>query len=63
MQISAAANQNAINLSSKSPLVQSAYRFLISQAERIDDWTLRKETLDAITNPNTRYRQDQVVGL
>jgi hypothetical protein len=27
-----AGNQNAINLSGKSPLVQSAYRFLISQA-------------------------------
>jgi len=48
-----AGNQNAINLSSKSPLVQSAYRFLIRQAERIDDAKLRKETLDAIANPNT----------
>src|SRR5437660_6441294 len=46
-------NQNAINLSSKSPLVQSAYRFLINQAERIEDRNLRRETLDAIANPNT----------
>jgi hypothetical protein len=45
-----AGNQHAINLSSKSPLVQSAYRFLISQAGRINDSRLRKETLDAITN-------------
>jgi len=48
-----AGNQNAINLSSKSPLVQSAFRFLISQAERIDNAKLRHETLDAIANPNT----------
>src|SRR5262249_37376765 len=48
-----AGNQNAISLSSKSPLVQSAYRFLVSQAERISDSDLRKETVDAITNPDT----------
>src|SRR6516164_5309704 len=48
-----AGNQNAVDLSSKSPLVQSAYRFLISQAERIQDAKLRHETLDAITNPAT----------
>src|SRR5262245_29526177 len=48
-----AGNQNAINLSSKSPLVQSAFHFLISQAERINDSILRKETLDAISNPDT----------
>lgn len=51
-----AGNQNAINLSSKSPLVQSVYRFLISQAERISDSNLRKETLDAITNHDTCVR-------
>jgi len=48
-----AGNQNAVKLSGKSPLVQSAYRFLISQAGRINDSKLRKETLDAITNPET----------
>jgi hypothetical protein len=48
-----AGNQNAINLSGKSPLVQSAYRFLIRQAGRINDSKLRKETLDAITNADT----------
>jgi len=46
-------NLNAVNLSSKSPLVQSAFRFLIGQAEKIGDATLRKETLDAIANPDT----------
>lgn len=48
-----AGNQNAVALSSKSPLVQSAYQFLISQAEKIGDARLREETLDAITNPDT----------
>jgi hypothetical protein len=48
-----AGNQNAVNLSGKSPLVQSAFHFLISQAEKIDDARLRKETLDAISNPDT----------
>ena len=48
-----AGNQDAINLSSRSPLVQSAYRFLISQAGKIDEPRLRRETLDAIANPNT----------
>jgi len=46
-------NQDAVKLSSKSPLVQSAFEFLISQAARIDDAELRKQTLDAITNPGT----------
>ncbi len=48
-----AGNQDAVTLSSKSPLVQSAYRFLIRQAEKIADAKLRKETLDAISNPDT----------
>src|SRR5215467_7470133 len=48
-----AGNQNAVELSGKSPLVQSAYHFLIRQAEQISDSKLRSETLDAITNPNT----------
>ena len=48
-----AGNQDAIKLSSQSPLVQSAYQFLISQAGGIDDPELRKQTLDAITNPDT----------
>ena len=48
-----AGNQDAVNLSSKSPLVQSAYQFLITQAGRINDAELRKQTLDAVTNPGT----------
>jgi hypothetical protein len=51
-----AGNQTAIDLSSKSPLVQSAYRFLINQAEKIEDSKLREETVDAIANPNTCVR-------
>ena len=48
-----AGNQDAVNLSSKSPLVQSAYQFLITQAGKINDAELRTQTLDAITNPDT----------
>lgn len=48
-----AGNQNAIDLSSRSPIVQSAFQFLHDQANRIADPELRKQTLDAISNPNT----------
>lgn len=48
-----AGNLRAIDLSRRSPMVQSAYRFLISQAERVKDPKLRKETLDATTNRST----------
>jgi hypothetical protein len=51
-----AGNQNAIDLSSRSPMVQSAFQFLIEQAKRIDDAELREETLDAISNPDTCVR-------
>lgn len=48
-----AGNQNAIDLSSRSPVVQSAFEFLRDQANRIADPELRKQTLDAISNLNT----------
>ena len=48
-----AGNANAIALSQKSPEVQSAYQFLISQAHKLKDKKLRTETLDAISNPQT----------
>jgi hypothetical protein len=48
-----AGNQKAIELSRRSPIVQSAYRFLIKQAEMVKDLKMRKETLDAITNSST----------
>jgi len=51
-----AGNTAAIALAKKSPIVQSAYQFLLSQAERIQDAKLRKETLDALTNPCIRHR-------
>jgi hypothetical protein len=41
-------NPAAIALAQKSPLVQSAYKFLLSQAAKIKDAKLRKETLDAL---------------
>ena len=43
-----AGNAAAIALAKKSPMVQSAYQFLLSQAARIKDDKLRKETLDAL---------------
>ena len=43
-----AGNAAAIALAKKSPMVQSAYQFLLSQAAKIEDNKLRKETLDAL---------------
>lgn len=48
-----AGNAEAIALAKQSPMVRSAYAFLLSQAARIKDDTLRKETLDALGNPDT----------
>ena len=44
-------NEKAIALSKRSPIVQSAMQYLISQAESIRDQKLRKETLDVVSNP------------
>jgi len=49
-------NAAAIALAKKSPIVQSAYQFLLSQAARIQDATLRKQTLDALGDPCIRHR-------
>ena len=46
-------NANAGVVAAKSPLVQSAMQFLVQQATKIKDKKLRKETLDAISNPLT----------
>lgn len=51
-----AGNAAAIALAKKSPIVQSAYQFLLSQAERIQDTKLREQTLDALGNPCIRHR-------
>jgi hypothetical protein len=48
-----AGNAAAIALAKKSPMVASAYQFLLEQAERLKDNKLRKETLDALGNPQT----------
>jgi len=48
-----AGNREAIDLSRKSPIVQSAHKFLITQAGKVRDPKLRKETLDAIANTDT----------
>jgi hypothetical protein len=52
-----AGNAAAIELAKKSPLVRSAYQFLLSQAAKIGDDKLRKETLDALgDNPCVKHR-------
>src|SRR5215475_551027 len=48
-----AGNAAAIALAKKSPMVSSAYQFLLDQADRINDNKLRRETLDALGNPST----------
>jgi len=48
-----AGNAAAIALAKQSPMVRSAYQFLLSQASKIKDDKLREETLDALGNPNT----------
>ena len=54
--IPGAGNQRAIEISGKSPRVQSAHKFLLSEAKKIQDQELRKETLDAIGNPQSCIR-------
>jgi len=49
-------NAAAVDLAKKSPMVQSAYHFVLSQASKIKEDELREETLDAIGNPNTCVR-------
>src|SRR5438552_9978234 len=49
-------NQHAIELAQKSPMVQSAYRYLLARAAKIGDERLRKETRDAIGNAQTCIR-------
>jgi len=52
-----AGNAAAIALAKKSPLVESAYKFLLSQAAKIKDDKLRRETLDALgDSPCVRHR-------
>jgi hypothetical protein len=55
-----AGNAAAISLAKKSPMVSSAYQFLLDQAQRINDNKLRRETLDALGNPFTciRHREN-----
>src|SRR5215510_11070504 len=48
-----AGNQHATELSAKSQRVQSAHKFLLAQAKKTQDQQLRKETLDAIGDPQT----------
>jgi hypothetical protein len=51
-----AGNAAAIALARRSPIVQSAYQFLLGQAARIEDAKLRKETLDALGDPCIHHR-------
>ncbi|HEX2713088.1 MAG TPA: hypothetical protein VHM88_12895 [Candidatus Acidoferrales bacterium] len=49
-------NAAAIALAEKSPIVRSAYEFALTQASRISDNKLRRETLDALGNDDTCVR-------
>ncbi|MBB5344776.1 hypothetical protein [Tunturibacter empetritectus] len=46
-------NAQAVKTAQASPLVQSAYDFLIGQTFLLKDSNLRYQTLDALANPNT----------
>src|SRR2546423_14816254 len=46
-------NARAEQIGSFSPLVQSAKRILIDNAQQIEDRKLREQTLDAVFNPKT----------
>lgn len=48
-----AGNARAIRIASESPLVQSAYEFLVGQTGELTNSNLRVQTLDAISNPAT----------
>jgi hypothetical protein len=48
-----AGNAAAVALAKQSPMIQSAYHFVLSQASKIRDNALREVTLDAVGNPNT----------
>jgi hypothetical protein len=48
-----AGNANAVAIAQKSPVVQSALRFLLNQSRELRDRNLRGQTLDAIGNPKT----------
>ena len=48
-----AGNGNAIALAQKSPAVQTAFNYLIGQAQELQDPNLRSQTLDAISNRST----------
>src|SRR5258708_1784087 len=49
-------NDAADALGHRSPMVQSSYEFLLAQARKIGDATLRKETLDALGNDGACIR-------
>ncbi len=51
--IPGAGNAAAISLAQKSPLVQSAQKFLVQQTGKIQTSSLKEATLDAINNPKT----------
>ncbi len=48
-----AGNQIAVATASKSPLVRSAYNFILNQIDQLGNDRLRVQTYDAIANPKT----------
>jgi hypothetical protein len=49
-------NADAQALGNRSPVVQSALRYLVQTSRQIDDAKLRKETLDILQNPRSCLR-------
>jgi len=48
-----AGNPRAIEISRRSPLIQSAHAFLVKETNKIRDAKVRKATRDAVSNPST----------
>ena len=48
-----AGNANAAVLAERSPMVRSAYQFVLSLAAKVEDSKLREKTLEALGNPQT----------
>lgn len=51
-----AGNADAVRLADRSPLVRSAHQFLIEQTQKIRQSSVRRETLDILTNPRICVR-------
>lgn len=48
-----AGNARAVTIAHASPMVQSAYQFIIKQSQKLSDPNLQRQTSDALGNPQT----------